>query len=78
MKKRVSSEELRMAAQRALAFGYAALDSPTMTRVREAHRLVLRVLGAVDEQLCGGEVGELVKALRKMATELTGLQQRTA
>jgi hypothetical protein len=76
--KRTSSDELRMAARRALAFGYAAIDRPTKTRVRDAHKLVIKVLSAVDERLCGGEIGELVKALRNMAAELTGLQQRTA
>ncbi len=78
MKKRASSDELRQAARRALALGYAAIDSPTGTRVREAHRLIMRVLGAVDETLCGGEVAELAKALRRLAAELVGLQQSTA
>ena len=78
MKQRASGEELRQAARHALALGYAALDSPTVNRVRDAQKLVLRVLGAIDDQLCGGEVAELVKALRTMAAELTGLQQQTA
>jgi hypothetical protein len=76
--KRVSGDELRVAARRALALGYAAIDSPTVTRVREAQRLVVKVLGVIDHQLCGGEIGELVKALRNVARELTGLQQQTA
>ncbi len=73
-----NGEELRMAARRALALGHAAIDSPTTKRIREAQRLVIKVLGAIDVNLCGGEVGELVKALRTMAAELTGLQERTA
>lgn len=75
---KTSGEELRMAARRALALGYAAIDSRKMKRITEARRLVLRVLGAIDDNLCGGEVAELVKALRKVATELGGLQERTA
>jgi hypothetical protein len=78
MKKRASSDELRMVARRALALGYAAIDSSNGKRVREAHRLVMRVLGAVDEQLLGGEIAELVKALRRLAADLTGLAQSTA
>ncbi len=74
----VRGDELQLAARRALALGYAAIDSPTAKRVHEAQRLVVKVLGAIDHQLCGGEVGELVKALRELAAELTGLQQRTA
>jgi len=73
-----SSDELQLAARHALALGYAAIDSPTVTRIREAQRLVGKVLAAVDRNLCGGEIGELVKALRSMAAELTGLQERTA
>ena len=76
--KHASGDELQVAARRALALGYAAIDSPTVTRVHEAQRLVLKVLGAIDHNLCGGEIGELVKALRTMASELGGLQQRTA
>jgi hypothetical protein len=72
----VSSSELLTAARRALALGYAAIDRPTTTRVHEAQRLVVKVLGAIDANLCGGEIGELVKALRRMAAELTGLQQQ--
>jgi hypothetical protein len=78
MRQRASGDELRLAARRALALGYAAMDRPTMKRVRDAHQLVVKVLNLVDETLCGGEIGELVKALRRMATDLTGLQQRTA
>lgn len=78
MKKRTSGEELRLAARRALAFGYAALESPTIITVSDAHRLVLRVLAAVDDRLCGGEVGELVVALRNLAALLTGIEERTA
>lgn len=78
MKKRSSSDELLPIARRALALGYAAIDSAKPKRVDEARRLILRVLGAVDEQLCGGEIGELVKALRRLAAELTGLAQSTA
>lgn len=73
-----SGDELQQAARRALALGYAAIDSPTVTRISEAQRLVLKVLGVIDDNLCGGEIAELVKALRSMAAELTGLQQRTA
>jgi hypothetical protein len=67
-----------MAARRALALGYAAIDSPTTTRIREAQRLVLKVLGAIDDNLCGGEIAELIEALRRMAAELGGLQERSA
>jgi hypothetical protein len=73
-----SGVELQQAARRALALGYAAIDSPTTNRILEARRLVLKVLGAIDHNLTGGEIGELVKALRNMAHELTGLQERTA
>lgn len=73
-----SGDELQQVARRALALGYAAIDSPTVTRISEAQRLVIKVLGAIDNNLCGGEIGELVKALRNMAVELGGLQQRTA
>ena len=52
-----SGEELQQVARRALALGYAAIDSPTVTRISEAQRLVIKVLGAVDNNLCGGEVG---------------------
>jgi hypothetical protein len=75
---RTGGEELRLAARRALALGYAAIDSPTAKRIREAQRLVLKVLGAIDDNLCGGEIAELVKALRSVAAELGGLQERTA
>jgi hypothetical protein len=78
MKKHASSEELRQAARRALALGYAAIDTPTVARVVDAQRLALKVLNTVDEQLLGGEIGELVKALRKVLIELSGLQERTA
>ncbi len=78
MKKRASGEELRMVVRRALALGYAAIDSPNGKRVREARRLVMRVLSVVDEQLCGGEIAELVKSLRRLAAELSGLEQSTA
>ncbi len=71
-----SPSELQQVARHALALGYAAIDSPTANRVREARKLVLRVLGALDDNFCGGEIGELVKALRAMAAELTGLQQQ--
>jgi hypothetical protein len=73
-----SGDELQQVARRALALGYAAIDSPTVTRISEAQRLVLKVLGAIDHNLCGGEIAELVKALRTMAAELTGLQQQSA
>jgi hypothetical protein len=73
-----SGDELQQAARRALALGYAAIDSPTVTRIREAQRLVLKVLGVIDHNLCGGEIGELVKALRNMAAELGGLQPQPA
>jgi hypothetical protein len=76
--KQVSGDELQAAARRALALGYAAIDSPTLSRIREAQGLVLKVLDVIDRQLCGGEIGELVKALRQVAAELTGLQQPTA
>ncbi|HXU73946.1 MAG TPA: hypothetical protein VN947_31715 [Polyangia bacterium] len=66
--------ELRQAARRALALGYAAIDSPTAKRVGEAKRLVVKVLAAIDQNLCGGEIGELVKALKAVAAELTGLE----
>ena len=73
-----SPNELQSIARHALALGYAAIDTPTANRVREARRLVLKVLRALDHNLTGGEIGELVKALRVMATELTGLQQQPA
>jgi hypothetical protein len=73
-----SGTELQQAVRRALALGYAAIDSPTVTKISEAQRFVLKVLGAIDDNLCGGEIAELVKALRTVAAELTGLQQRTA
>jgi len=76
--KKPNGEELRQAARRALALGYAAIDRPTAAGLREAHRLVRKVLGVIDDNLCGGEIAELVKALRTLATELTGLQQSTA
>jgi hypothetical protein len=41
--------------------------------VGEAKRLVVKVLAAIDQNLCGGEIGELVKALKAVAAELTGL-----
>jgi hypothetical protein len=72
--KHAPSNDLQRVARHALALGYAAIDSPTVTRVREAQNLVLRVLGSIDDNLCGGEIGELVKALRAMAAELTGLE----
>ncbi len=72
--KRQDGEGLQYAARRALALGHAALDSPTRTRVRDARRLVLRVLNAIDERLCGGELRELLHALRNMASALTGLE----
>ena len=74
--KRPSTDVLQQAARHALALGYAAIDSPTAKRVRDARKLVMKVLAAVDTNLCGGEVGELVKALRNMAAKLTGLQQQ--
>jgi hypothetical protein len=78
MKKRTSSDELRLAARRALAFGYAAIDSPSRNQVGKALELVRRVLAVLDDQLCGGEIRELAVALRTMATELSGLAERTA
>ena len=69
-----NSTELQEAARRALALGYAAIDSPTAKRVREAKRLVVRVLDAIDKNLCGGEIRELVLALKAMSAELTGLE----
>ena len=72
MRTRPSREELRLAARRALALGYAAIDSPTVARIRDAHRLIKKVLAAVDQSLCGGEIGELVKALQALAAELGG------
>ncbi len=76
--KRTSGEELRLAIRRALAYGYAALEEPTAASVREAQRLVSRVLGAVDERLCGGELSELVAALKRVAAQLTGLSPEPA
>jgi hypothetical protein len=75
---RASGEELRLAARRALAFGYAAIDSPSRNRVGKALELVRRVLTLLDDQLLGGEVHELASALRTLAIELTGLAERTA
>jgi hypothetical protein len=73
-----SGHELQQAVRRALALGYAAIDTPTVTKISEAQRFVMKVLGAIDDNLCGGEIAEMVKALRTVAAELTGLQQRTA
>jgi hypothetical protein len=75
---RANGDDLRLAAQRALAFGHAALDSPTMTRVADARERVLGVLSSVDERACRGEVAELVKRLRSMANELIVLERRSA
>lgn len=74
--KRTSSDELRQAARRALAFGYAAMDSPSRNQVGDALELALRVLAEVDEEPGSDDVRELV-ALRNMAAELTGLAERT-
>ena len=73
-----SGDELQQAVRRALALGYAAIDSPTTTKISEAQRFVRKVLAAIDDNLCGGEIAELVKALRAVAAELGGLQQRSA
>lgn len=78
MKKRFSSEELRTALRRALAYGYAALEEPTASSIREAQRIVSRVLEAVDQQLLRGEIAELVAALRRVANQLTGLSPEPA
>lgn len=78
MKRKTSGEEFRLAIRRALAYGYAALEQPTAASVREAQKLVTRVLSAVDEQLLGGELGELVAALRRVAHQLTGLAPEPA
>jgi hypothetical protein len=75
---RASGDDLRQAAQRALAFGHAALDSPTTTRVADARERVLGVLSIVDKRACRGDVAELVKALHSMANELSYLQLRSA
>lgn len=78
MKKRFSSEELRTALRRALAYGYAALEEPTAASIREAQRIVSRVLAAVDQQLLRGEIAELAAALRRVANQLTGLSPQPA
>lgn len=78
MKRFKSADELRLVIRRALAYGYAALEEPTTASVREAQKLVTRVLSAVDEQLLGGELGELVAALRRVASQLTGLSPEPA
>jgi hypothetical protein len=78
MKKRFSSDELRTALRRALAYGYAALEEPTTNSIREAQRIVSRVLAAHDQQLLRGEIAELAAALRRVANQLTGHSPQTA
>jgi hypothetical protein len=78
MKRKASSEELLPAARRALAFAYAAIDRPTRSQVRDARKLVMRVLAAMDRTLLGGEGAELVAALERVAAALTGLEAATA
>ena len=73
--KHASSNELQRAARHALALGYAAIDSPTVNAgARSAATSCSASSAAIDDNLCGGEIGELVKALRAMAAELTGLE----
>jgi hypothetical protein len=73
-----SSEEIRLMARRALAFGYAALDSPTRKKVKEALEQVRRVLTAVPSKLGGGEIAELLAALRLLAQQLNGIADQAA
>jgi hypothetical protein len=70
--------DLRVLARRALAFGYAALDRPTPKKVRDARNLIVRVLGTLDDQLTGGEVRELALALKRMAAQLSGYEDKLA
>lgn len=74
MKRKFSTDELLHAARRALAFAYAAIDRPSRKRVQEARSRVVRILAAVDRTLCGGEIGELVNALERVAATLTGIE----
>ena len=77
-RRRLNSEELLPAARRALAFAYAALDRPTRGRIRDARNLVMKVLAVVDRTLLGGEFGELVQALERVAAVLRGVETATA
>jgi len=74
MKRKASGEELLSMARRALAFAYAAIDRPTRSRVRDARKLVVRVLAAADRRLLGGEVAEVLATLERVAAALTGLE----
>jgi hypothetical protein len=74
MKRKVSSDELRPAARRALAFAYAAMDRPSRKRVQDARRRIIALLAAVDRTLCGGEIAELIAALERVAKTLLGLE----
>lgn len=73
MKRRFSTEELRTALRRALAYGYAALEEPTISSIHEAQRLTSRVLSIMDRQLPRGELADLAAALRRVASQLTQL-----
>jgi hypothetical protein len=74
MKRKVSSDELLLAARRALAFAYAAIDRPSRKRVQDARKRVVGLLAAVDRTLCGGEIGELIAALERVAATLMGIE----
>ena len=74
MKRKVSSDELLLAARRALAFAYAAIDRPSRKRVQDARTRIVRLLAAVDRTLCGGEIGELIAALERVAATLIGIE----
>jgi hypothetical protein len=76
--RKVSSDELLHAARRALAFAYAAIDRPSRKRVQDARSRVMRLLAAIDRTLCGGEIGELVAALERVAAALTGIEVNVA
>jgi hypothetical protein len=77
MKRKESGEELLPVARRALAFAYAAIDRPTGKRVRDARKLVVKVLAALDRTLLAGEGAEIVAALQRVAVALLGIEVRT-
>jgi hypothetical protein len=74
----LQNADLGTLARRALAFGYAALDRPTPRSIRKAKTLLVRVLSLVDQQLSGGELGELVSSLQRMMQALLQVESRLA
>jgi hypothetical protein len=67
MRSTPNRNEVGVMLRRALAFGYAAIDQPSAARVKEAGRLVRRVLAVLDDRLLGGELAELAAAARRLA-----------